>query len=103
MLRCCCEFRRNNCSVCCGTTECPGRYWVASQTSLERFVDLTGELPVQGFLHVPDHGNGDCLVLTHGAGSNCESKLLVAVGNAFAAAGFKVLRCDLPFRQMRPH
>jgi predicted alpha/beta-hydrolase family hydrolase len=42
-------------------------------------------------------------VLTHGAGANCQSNLLVAVSNALADAGFKVLRCDLPFRQMRPH
>jgi len=76
---------------------------VASQTSVERFVDFSGELAVQGFLDVPVHENGDSLVLTHGAGANCESQLLVAVGNAFAEAGFNVLRCDLPFRQVRPH
>jgi predicted alpha/beta-hydrolase family hydrolase len=42
-------------------------------------------------------------VLTHGAGANCQSNLLVAISNALADVGFKVLRCDLPFRQMRPH
>ena len=42
-------------------------------------------------------------MLTHGAGANCQSKLLVELSNAFAAVGFLVLRVDLPFRQLRPH
>jgi len=54
-------------------------------------------------LHTPDNATGDALVLTHGAGANCQSKLLVAISNAFGEAGFHVLRCDLPFRQTRPH
>src|SRR5262249_49798406 len=31
------------------------------------------------------------------------STLLTATARAFADAGFSVLRCDLPFRQQRPH
>lgn len=65
--------------------------------------DLSTEPHVRGFLHQPEHGTGDGLVLTHGAGANCQSKLLTAVANAFAEAGVTVLRCDLPFRQQRPH
>jgi predicted alpha/beta-hydrolase family hydrolase len=42
-------------------------------------------------------------VLTHGAGANCQAKLLVAMSNAFAETGLTVLRCDLPFRQSRPY
>jgi predicted alpha/beta-hydrolase family hydrolase len=42
------------------------------------------------------------LVITHGAGSNCDSPLLVAVAEAFVAAGYPVLRCDLPYRQLKP-
>ncbi|HTA44740.1 MAG TPA: alpha/beta fold hydrolase [Bryobacteraceae bacterium] len=42
------------------------------------------------------------LVLTHGAGSNSKAPLLVAVANAFEAAGYRVLRFDLAFRQKRP-
>lgn len=45
----------------------------------------------------------DFLILTHGAGSNRNAPLLVALANAFAAAGGEVLRYDLPFRQERPH
>jgi uncharacterized protein len=56
---------------------------------------------LNGFLHLPAGPAADGLVLTHGAGANCESRLLVAVADAFAAAGVRVLRCDLAFRQHR--
>lgn len=58
---------------------------------------------VRGVLHVPQKESGDGLVLTHGAGANCEAPLLVALAEAFSQAGMMVLRCDLPFRQKRPH
>lgn len=59
--------------------------------------------PVHGFLHRTADPNADGLVLTHGAGYNCESPLLRALADAFCSAGVTVLRCDLPFRQARPH
>jgi hypothetical protein len=68
----------------------------------ESFVDRgTGEAPVQGFLHHAEAGSG-FLVLTHGAGGNCNAPLLVALADRFAAAGLNTLRCNLPFRQRRP-
>jgi hypothetical protein len=61
---------------------------------------------IRGWLHEPHdpvaNASGKGLVITHGAGSNCESPLLLAVAEAFATAGFHVLRCDLPYRQVRP-
>jgi len=67
---------------------------------------LAGQPAVRGFLHVLAKA-GDAasngLVLTHGAGSNCHAPLLVALADAFAEKGIAVLRCDLPFRQQRPH
>jgi predicted alpha/beta-hydrolase family hydrolase len=55
---------------------------------------------VRGWLYEPAGSTlGKGLVITHGAGSNCESPLLHAVAEAFADAGFHVLRCDLPYRQ----
>jgi predicted alpha/beta-hydrolase family hydrolase len=42
------------------------------------------------------------VVLAHGAGANCEAKVLVNVSDGLCAAGFFVLRIDLPFRQKRP-
>jgi hypothetical protein len=65
------------------------------------FTDVTSDPFVRGLLHRPDNPNGNGLVLTHGAGSNCQAPLLIALSEAFAAAGYLVLRCDLPFRQDR--
>ena len=72
-------------------------------TAYSEFSDLSSEPAVRGFLHEPEHPNGDALVLTHGAGANCQSKLLIALANTFSSAGYLVLRCDLPFRQSRPN
>jgi predicted alpha/beta-hydrolase family hydrolase len=57
---------------------------------------------VRGFIHEPEHPNGNGLVITHGAGSDSDTSLLKAVADAFANAGVVTLRCDLPFRQQRP-
>ena len=57
---------------------------------------------VSGFLHRPDGAADAGLVLTHGAGGNCNAALLVAAADTFARAGLHVLRIDLPFRQKRP-
>src|SRR6266478_7771845 len=56
---------------------------------------------VRGFLHSPASPNGDALILTHGAGSNCNAPLLVAISETFAGHGYVVVRCDLPYRQER--
>lgn len=42
------------------------------------------------------------LLLTHGAGSNRNAPLLVALANAFAPHQIEVVRYDLAFRQARP-
>src|SRR6266567_2078010 len=65
---------------------------------IERF----SEEHLRGFLHRPAQPSGDAIALAHGAGSNCQAPLLVAVAREFETAGFTVLRCDLPFRQARP-
>jgi uncharacterized protein len=73
-------------------------------SQIQPFEDApAGNVPVRGYLHVPAKASGDGIVLTHGAGSNCNAPLLVALANAFCDAGVIVLRCDLPFRQLRPH
>ena len=63
-------------------------------------IEVLGDPSVRGVLH-PAAG-ADGLVLTHGAGGNKDAPLLVAVAQAFAARGVSVLRCDLPYRQVRP-
>jgi predicted alpha/beta-hydrolase family hydrolase len=65
------------------------------------FTDVSVDPFVRGFLHQPGKPSGDGIVLTHGAGSNCQSPLLVALSEVFAGAGITVLRCDLPYRQTR--
>jgi uncharacterized protein len=65
------------------------------------FVDLA-DPPVRGFMHVPTQPSRGAIVLTHGAGANCRSKLLIEMSDALAAAGLTVLRFDLPFRSERP-
>ena len=68
------------------------------------FHEAAGEgLTVRGMLHAPPGSAEDGLVLTHGAGSSSDSPLLVALAEALATRGVVVLRCDLPFRQARPH
>ncbi len=68
----------------------------------EPFADTSMNPPVRGFLYRPDSPQNG-FVLTHGAGSNSRAPLLVALAETFAEAGFAVLRCDLPYRQERPH
>jgi predicted alpha/beta-hydrolase family hydrolase len=73
-----------------------------ASASFHAFTENAVEPKVRGFLHVPETASGDGLVLTHGAGSNAAAPLLVALAEAFAGAGFTILRCDLPYRQVRP-
>lgn len=54
-----------------------------------------------GVLVTADEPRRGSLVLTHGAGSNCNAPLLVGVADQFRIAGFDVLRFDLPFRRVR--
>jgi len=67
-----------------------------------RFSDDSLTPAVRGFLHSPANPNGDALILSHGAGSNCNAPLLIALAQAFSTRDYTVLRCDLPFRQERP-
>ena len=71
--------------------------------SFEPITDFSADPAVQGFFHPAQRDGGDFLVLTHGAGANCRSPLLIAISEAFAKEGVSVLRCDLPYRQSRPH
>ncbi len=69
--------------------------------SIRDFADNAVDPKVRGYLHLPATPNNDGLVLTHGAGSNAQAPLLIALAETFSAAGFTVLRCDLPYRQTR--
>jgi predicted alpha/beta-hydrolase family hydrolase len=69
--------------------------------AIREFVDNAADPKVRGFVHLPDTPNGGGIVLTHGAGSNAQAPLLIAMAETFAANGYIVLRCDLPYRQAR--
>lgn len=57
---------------------------------------------LRGFLHSEPRQCDRGLVLTHGAGSNCNAPLLVDIAGALASHGVAVLRCNLPYRNRRP-
>src|SRR5271170_7997312 len=76
---------------------------MAANSTSEPFADRSLDPPVRGFIHQSATTAAEGLVLTHGAGSNSRAPLLVALAEVFARAGFTVLRCDLPYRQNRPH
>ena len=75
----------------------------ASQSTPQVFTDVSSDPFVRGLLHRPASPNGSGLVLSHGAGSNCQSPVLVALAETFTGAGYFVLRIDLPYRQDRPY
>jgi uncharacterized protein len=70
-------------------------------STIRAFADTAADPKVRGYLHTPATPNNDGLVLTHGAGSNAQAPLLIALAETFSTAGFTVLRCDLPYRQSR--
>ena len=76
---------------------------MSTQSNPQAFTDVSADPFVRGFLHRPAKPNGDGLVLTHGAGSNSQAPLLIALANTFAEAGYIILRCDLPYRQDRSY
>src|SRR5712691_10552753 len=69
----------------------------------EFFQDKSLDPAVSGFAYRAADSAADALVLTHGAGSNSKSPLLIALSDVFAGAGITVLRCDLLYRQARPY
>jgi hypothetical protein len=73
------------------------------ELSIREFVESTAEPHVRGYLHIPETSNGSALILTHGAGTNAQAPLLVALAEIFCTVGFTVLRCNLPYRQVRSY
>ncbi len=71
--------------------------------TISAFTEDSLDPHVRGYLHTPETPNNEALILTHGAGSNAQAPLLMAVSEAFAEAGYTVLRCDLPYRQSRSY
>jgi uncharacterized protein len=74
-----------------------------TNSTSESFRDDSVTPAVHGFLHRPTKPNGNSLVLSHGAGSNANAPLLIALAEILSGEGFVVLRCDLPYRQSRSY
>ena len=72
-----------------------------SSSHVSEFVNETVDPPIRGFLHTPETPTGEVLILTHGAGGNAQAPLLRSLADAFSNAGITVLRCNLPYRQLR--
>jgi predicted alpha/beta-hydrolase family hydrolase len=91
--------------ACAGERSSPDseRFEMAAELKLEPFTDESAQPAVRGSLHHPAYPTGPGLVLTHGAGGNCQMLLLLALAEEFSRLGWFVLRCNLPFRQARPH
>ena len=76
---------------------------ITSPPAAEAIHDTSGGEPaVRAYLHRPAGTARAALVLAHGAGSDANAPLLVALAAAFAVRGVLAARCDLPFRQSRP-
>jgi uncharacterized protein len=72
-----------------------------SSTPIRELLNDSVSPPVRGFLHEPATSNSNGVILTHGAGGNAQAPLLRALAETFADAGYTVLRCNLPYRQVR--
>jgi predicted alpha/beta-hydrolase family hydrolase len=72
-------------------------------TNDKTFTERSLEPAVRGFINCPVPESAKALILTHGAGGNAQMPLLVGLAEAFAGAGFRVLRANLPFRQLRSY
>ena len=57
---------------------------------------------IGGIAHTPTGPASGVVVLTHGAGGNRESPLLIAVCEQWAARGWLAIRYNLPYRRQRP-
>jgi uncharacterized protein len=63
--------------------------------------ELISDGLVQGYLHRSDTALETAVILAHGAGSDANSRLLVALATAFAERAISALRLNLPFRHER--
>lgn len=57
---------------------------------------------IAGIAHQPEGDPKGAVVLTHGAGGNRESPMLIRLCDEWARRGFLAVRYDLPYRRRRP-
>src|SRR6201993_2338620 len=61
----------------------------SSMETINSVFDQNVDPHVRGWVHTP-HDPSDALILTHGAGGNCDALLLVALAEAFCGHGYIV-------------
>ena len=61
-------------------------------------MNLTSPTSLECSTHLPVHPTGEGLAITHGAGGDCHSALLILIAEAFCEAGITVLRFNLAYR-----
>lgn len=57
---------------------------------------------IAGIAHEPDGTPAGAVVLTHGAGGNRDSPLLIRICDEWAGRGWLAIRYNLPYRRRRP-
>ncbi|MUL81851.1 MULTISPECIES: alpha/beta family hydrolase [unclassified Mycolicibacterium] len=57
---------------------------------------------IAGVAHEPDGSPQGVVVLTHGAGGNRDSALLIRICDEWASRGWLAIRYNLPYRRRRP-
>lgn len=57
---------------------------------------------IAGIAHRPSEEPSGAVMLTHGAGGNRDSPLLIRICDEWAARGWLAVRFDLPYRRRRP-
>jgi uncharacterized protein len=77
-----------------------GRYpHCSGSRRAERVVDLDA---IAGIAHQPAGAPHGAVVLTHGAGGNRNSPMLIRLCDEWAGRGWLAIRYDLPYRRRRP-
>ncbi|BBZ01020.1 alpha/beta hydrolase [Mycolicibacterium chitae] len=57
---------------------------------------------IAGVAHTPDAAPNGTVLLTHGAGGNRDSPLLIRICDEWAGRGWLAIRYNLPYRRRRP-
>ncbi len=57
---------------------------------------------IEGVAHEPDGAPAGVVLLTHGAGGNRESPMLIRLCDEWASRGWLAIRYNLPYRRRRP-
>ncbi|HPY25613.1 MAG TPA: alpha/beta hydrolase [Mycobacterium sp.] len=75
---------------------------IAGTAGIAAIAGTAGITAIAGTAHTPAGAPVGAVLLTHGAGGNRDSPLLIALCDEWARRGWLAVRYDLPFRRRRP-